>query len=230
VSTGDTVCQAVYRAGNGTSVLLFRYSVGEHHGSALLDYTGTQALVLNGGAIRRFSASPTTDADLRLPVPGHYGSLGFHSRLTIDASHPVVTNVRARATASPYASWNVPVQTLDVFCGAGASLRSLRLRYGDALTPCLSCDNISAVILEDALLGVGGSQLVASVSEVPHVREATRFLVHLRGVGRDGARLPLRVVSCSDSEQLVASKAVRDSMAGILHQVGVLYTLRLLWG
>lgn len=213
----DTACHASYRSGNGSAWLVFRYVVEEGHGSGALDYRWTDSLQLNGGSIKRFSSRPQTGANLTLPLPGHWASLGFNAQLVIDTSRP---RVQALSGSASVASWNPPVQTLDLFCqGSNTSVPRFRLRYGEAMSTCLSCANASATLLQQALFEVGGSQLVAAVYEASRVRSETRFLVELLTAIGEASHLPIRIVSCTTGEPL-ASKATDPSTAATLHRVG----------
>lgn len=72
---------AVYADGSGTTVLRFRYVVGEAEAAADLDVVNANALSVAGGSIQDAQG---TDADLTLPVPGSAGSLSANRALVID--------------------------------------------------------------------------------------------------------------------------------------------------
>ena len=61
---------ATYASGSGSSTLVFDYTVQAGDNVARLDYTGTDALTLNGGTIRD---AATNDATLTLATPGRPG-------------------------------------------------------------------------------------------------------------------------------------------------------------
>jgi len=90
LETGDTDRNAIYDSGSGTAALLFYYTVQAGDTTDDLDYTGTNALQLNGGSIK---SAAGTDAVLVLPLPGAAGSLGNSKQIAIDATAPVLSNV-----------------------------------------------------------------------------------------------------------------------------------------
>jgi hypothetical protein len=217
LSTGDSPCFALYHNGSGFEVIIFRYLVERGQGSSDLDYVSTRALDLNAGAILRQSTVPTTKADLSLPMPGHWGSLGFSSDIVVDPSSPRA--VAARVPGGGF-SYHPRVQTVDVRCGEGnISTAPFRLRYGDLLTACLQC-NITVASLA-AELAYGGV-LVPRVYEAQHVTDGRRFLVEL-----DDMRLgvqPLQAFPCS----LSAFVQDEDTFVGVnrdfqnVYQTGVM--------
>ena len=94
---------APYVTGSGTPTLLFLYTVQAGHGSADLDYSFTNALVLNGGAISNLVVS---NASLSLPDFGTAGFLGTNSDIVVDGIVPNVESITLGAT-SPTAATNV---------------------------------------------------------------------------------------------------------------------------
>jgi hypothetical protein len=93
---------AAYSSGTGTVTLTFNYTVGAGQNSALLDYTSTSALTLNGGTI---TDTGGVAANLTLPAPGAAGSLSSSKNLVINtnATHFAVT-------APTTATSGVPIQ------------------------------------------------------------------------------------------------------------------------
>ena len=89
LETGSNDRVAIYQSGSGTADLAFGYTVQAGDTSADLDYISTTALALNGGAI---SDNDANDADLTLPAPGAFGSLGASSAIVIDTTAPVVSD------------------------------------------------------------------------------------------------------------------------------------------
>ena len=81
---------AAYSSGSPGTTLTFTYTVGAGENSSDLDYTGTTALVLNGGTIKD-SATGVKIADLTLPTPGGAGSLGANKDIIIDNIAPTTT-------------------------------------------------------------------------------------------------------------------------------------------
>jgi len=86
LETGQSDREAVYTSGTGTKILTFCYTVQAGDGSDDLDYTGTDALNLNGGTI--IDKMNHQDAQLLLPAPGGPGSLSSISNLIIDTIPP----------------------------------------------------------------------------------------------------------------------------------------------
>lgn len=68
MDVGEYNRQAIYTSGNKSLALTFVYTVSLGDTAPLgLDYRSVNALILNGGTIRRDSANPTLDASLTLP-------------------------------------------------------------------------------------------------------------------------------------------------------------------
>ena len=82
LATGGIGQSARYLSGTGSDTLTFAYTVRAGDAASDLDYTGTDALALNGGAIR----SAGTDIDLTLPAPGAAGSLSAGRDIAVDGS------------------------------------------------------------------------------------------------------------------------------------------------
>jgi len=87
LATGTTQRNAVYASGSGTNTLTFTYTIQSGDTSADLDYTGTDALALNGAVIEDPSAHTVTPV---LPTPGASHSLGANKAIVIAAA-PVST-------------------------------------------------------------------------------------------------------------------------------------------
>lgn len=106
--TLNTVPQSTcsYIAGSETNTLWFLYIVPNGVYSADLDYTGINALDLNGATIRD---AFDNDVNLTLPVPGAEHSLGFNNNIIIDAIAPVVESV-----TSPTATYSVVGDLIDI--------------------------------------------------------------------------------------------------------------------
>lgn len=75
-----------YSSGSGSSNLVFNYLVASGQNTANLEYTGTNALTLNGGTIMNAG----TNADLTLFVPGAPGSLSYGRSVVIDTIAPTI--------------------------------------------------------------------------------------------------------------------------------------------
>jgi hypothetical protein len=90
---------ASYVSGSGTSALTFDYTVAAGDASALLDYTSTTALSLNGATIQDPAGN---NANLTLAAPGAAGSLSANNSITIDTDTPVITNVNSTVPNGTY--------------------------------------------------------------------------------------------------------------------------------
>ncbi|KAG3110102.1 hypothetical protein PI125_g10306 [Phytophthora idaei] len=88
----------------------FKYIVQSMDTSPDLTYTGTTALQLNGGSIKRKSTTPTTNAVLKLPVNGETGSLSVNKNMVIDTTKPKILSVTTTAKDGVYtAGDDIPV-------------------------------------------------------------------------------------------------------------------------
>ena len=124
LETGGTDRQAAYESGSGTRALAFAYTVsaGDDSGD-LLDYVGTSALALNGGAIMDVAGNA---ADLSLPEPGQDGSLAG-SGIAVDAAPPYVARVASPNATATYGAGeeigiNVVFSEAVAYAGAAPSL------------------------------------------------------------------------------------------------------------
>jgi hypothetical protein len=81
-SGGSATCTG----GNGTDSLTFLYEVLAGDSAGDLDYTGTDAIQLNGGTIKHSS----TDATLTLAAPGAAGSISYGQDIVIDTTDPTI--------------------------------------------------------------------------------------------------------------------------------------------
>ena len=86
METGDTDRKASYHSGDGSSSITFNYLVQHGDASDDLDYTGDDALVVEGNAKIEDSSSAPASAMLVLPQPGENGSLGETSDLIVNAA------------------------------------------------------------------------------------------------------------------------------------------------
>jgi len=96
LETGGTDRTASYVSGSGSPTLTFVYTVQPGDTSFDLDYTGSNALQLNGGAIRL--VGDMLDAALTLPPPGTVGSLGANNAIVIDTAAPTVDIISSTPT------------------------------------------------------------------------------------------------------------------------------------
>ena len=124
LETGDTDRRASYASGSGTRALTFAYTVsaGDDSGD-LLDYAGTSALALNGGAIMDVAGNA---ANLSLPEPGQDGSLAG-SGIAVDAAPPYVARVASPNATGTYGAGeevgiNVVFSEAVAYTGAAPSL------------------------------------------------------------------------------------------------------------
>ncbi len=99
LDAGSPGAAAAYAGGSGTSSPAFVYVVRPGDAAADLDYSGTGALVLNGGSV----SSPHGEAaDLELPDPAaEPGLLPGPGKITV-ATVPRVVQVSSNATAGVY--------------------------------------------------------------------------------------------------------------------------------
>ncbi|KAL7554992.1 hypothetical protein ACHAWF_018570 [Thalassiosira exigua] len=91
---------ATYKAGSGTSILLFEYEVGIDHIALDLEYIDKHSLYLgfdgvNSGTIKQASTNPTVDANVDLVPPTNTGSLASNSDVQIDSRIPFITLIAA---------------------------------------------------------------------------------------------------------------------------------------
>lgn len=102
LETGTIDREAQYTGGSGTGRCVFRYTVQTGDVAADLDYTGTDALSLNGGTIR--ISDTLIDAALTLPSPGEEGSLGYNKEIEIHGllAGGVVTKVKSSNLNNSY--------------------------------------------------------------------------------------------------------------------------------
>lgn len=130
--------------GTGTK-LTFNYTVAAGDVSADLDYTGTDAIKLNGGTIKDKSGN---DANLTLPTPGDVNSLGANKAIIIDAVAPVIATheevvVEATAPAGAVVEYINPI-AIDVFDGtttvACLPVSGSQFALGNTAVTCTSAD------------------------------------------------------------------------------------------
>ncbi|WP_370681737.1 Ig-like domain-containing protein [Comamonas sp. GB3 AK4-5] len=114
LETGSSDRVVNYLSGSGTNTLTFRYTIQAGDTSLDLDYVNSNALTLNGGAIRD---SAGNDATLTLAAPGTAGSLGANKAIVIDSA-PSISNLSGDSVAWPGAGNTV---TLDVASNATLS-------------------------------------------------------------------------------------------------------------
>jgi len=105
LETGTPDRQADYTGGTGTDTLAFSYIVQSGDTSSDLDYTGTGALTLNGGAIKD---SAGNEATLILVSPGTAGSLGANKAIVIDTTDPTITDFNAPVADAVYKTVSPP--------------------------------------------------------------------------------------------------------------------------
>ena len=92
LSTGANTEYATYAGGSGSSALTFRYIVQPGDSSPALDYTGNNALILNGGTIDDSAGNPVS---LVVDTP-----LSNYETLDIDTVAPMVSNIAAIGAAT----------------------------------------------------------------------------------------------------------------------------------
>jgi len=142
---------AYYRNGNATDTLTFKYVVSSEsfHSMADLSYSGGSAAIdLNGGAIKRLSDDPRTDALLALPASGTISSLGYRSNVEIDGTAPYVVSTTASTSAT---SFYANHQTIDVVAfSRNVTAGQFKIGYNKLSTVCLNYD-VSAAEMQTAI-------------------------------------------------------------------------------
>ena len=101
LETGATDRTANYSSGDGTSTLVFTYTVQDGDTSSDLDYVATNSLALNGGTIADAAGN---NATLTLASPGAANSLGANKAIVIDTTAPTVSSVSASTANGSYNS------------------------------------------------------------------------------------------------------------------------------
>jgi putative cell wall-binding protein len=91
---GEIEGDAVYLGGDDTAALTFVYTVQPGDNGTHLDYTGVDALKLNGGniTVKGYSSA----AKLILPLPGEVGSLSLSQEIIIDTRAPSAIKISAQ--------------------------------------------------------------------------------------------------------------------------------------
>jgi hypothetical protein len=107
---GATDKQATYSTGTGTATLQFTYTIAVGDNNTDLDYTGTNALTLNGGTILK--AGNALAATLTLPNPGAANSLSANTAIVVDTDDPAVSNVTSSKANGSYSPGELIVVTI----------------------------------------------------------------------------------------------------------------------
>ncbi|WP_439487428.1 putative Ig domain-containing protein, partial [Algoriphagus sp.] len=94
LETGGTDREVSYISGSGSSSLVFNYTVQPGDVSSDLDYTSTNALVLNGATIENSSGDA---AIISLPPVGSPNSISGQKDIQIDGVIPVIASVSVPA-------------------------------------------------------------------------------------------------------------------------------------
>jgi hypothetical protein len=95
LETGAVDRTVNYTDGSGSDTLTFTYAAQAGDESSDLNYTGINALTLNGGTVKRGD----TNAVLALPSPGAAGSLGYNKAIVIQAFPTVTLSVSPASIA-----------------------------------------------------------------------------------------------------------------------------------
>ncbi|KAF0711816.1 Aste57867_5074 [Aphanomyces stellatus] len=90
----NTGQKATYTSGSGTTTLVFTYTVMLGDTTTQLAYNAIASLALNGGSIRKWSASPLLAADVSLPWPPNL----LNGPVAIDPNVAYTTTVTAIAS------------------------------------------------------------------------------------------------------------------------------------
>ena len=104
LETGTTDAVVNYTSGNGTSILMFEYTVQAGNNTSKLNYVNTNSLTLNGGTIKN---STGNNALLSLPATTSSNSLGGSKTIVINTTTPTITNVTSTATNGNYTTGSV---------------------------------------------------------------------------------------------------------------------------
>ncbi|RHY80192.1 hypothetical protein DYB30_002527, partial [Aphanomyces astaci] len=101
--TLNTNRRALYTSGSGTATLVFTYQVLLGDSTPSLAYSAVAALGLNGGTIRKKSATPTLAADLSLPWPPNL----LNGPVVVDPNIAYVTTVTGFVCDLPAADYGL---------------------------------------------------------------------------------------------------------------------------
>lgn len=136
LNVGTNSRYATYVSGSGTTTLTFKYTVATNDISADLDYTGTNALDLNGGTITDAAGN---NATLTLAAPG--SGIGSGADIAIDGVRPTVIDVTSTDLDATYILGDGPLtinvelsESITINTSAGANIPTLELEVGSVLT------------------------------------------------------------------------------------------------
>lgn len=136
LETGANDAVVDYSSGSDSSTLIFNYTVSGalFHTSTDLDYTGINALALNGGTIRKTGTN--NNATLTLPPTGGAGSLAVNKNIVIDTAAPTVSSVTSSTLNGTYGAGSIisiQVVLTEVLTVTGAPQLTLETGAGDAV-------------------------------------------------------------------------------------------------
>ena len=159
METGAVNRNASYAQGSGTAGQTFQYAVQTGDAAADLDYAGTAALSLNGGAILDAAGRP---ANLTLPEPGSAGSLSNSGDIAIVTTPAPADSKTTRMTATiivpaPAGPPAVVAQPAPFFGGGGGGGGG-----GARLAPAGGAD---AVVLYGAAWDCGEGTIQITINE-----------------------------------------------------------------
>lgn len=118
LKVGKNARYANYLSGSGTTTLTFKYTVATNDISSDLDYTGTNALVLNGGSIKDAAGN---NASITLAAPG--SGIGSGADIAIDGVKPTIKNVTATNDNGTY-----------ILVGVGGDPIEITVEFSEAIT------------------------------------------------------------------------------------------------
>lgn len=211
LETGASDQNAVYISGHETPNLEFRYVVQAGDFSCGLDYTTTNALVLNGGTI----TSNGINVLLTLPHPGSAGSLGASKSITIDTESPVL---KCLGDTTVYFDSNCEYAIADLCFRATASDNCGTVTLSQSLSgmATLSGDGDSRTVLITANDGNGNSDscsfTITALDTIRPVMVCHDTIVYLDNAGKNIFNAQLLTYGSSDNCEIVSVSPENFSM------------------
>ena len=126
LSTGSTVN---YSSGSGTSTLEFDYTIQAGDTSADLDANATNALTLNGGAIKDGTGNNATQT--LVVGAGNAGSLANAKNIVVDTTNPTVHVTTPAADGTYYRAATLPGNLVGDSSDSTAGIASLQIAIQD---------------------------------------------------------------------------------------------------
>ena len=128
--------KALYTSGDGTTILVFEYTITEEVVSFKLEYVDRNSLVVPKDAtLKQYSDTPTVLVDLLLPFPAASGSLSAAHLIEIDGRTPYIVSVSSVTADGSYGiGQSISVQltfSSTVVVDTSSGTPSLLLETGD---------------------------------------------------------------------------------------------------